>query len=40
MAEKIKSELTCQRCGHQWFPQAEPPKVCPRCKSYAWKEAR
>ena len=28
------------RCGHEWVPkdlrQTEPPRVCPKCKSYNW----
>ena len=28
------------RCGHEWLPktpyQAEPPRVCPKCKSANW----
>jgi len=29
--------LRCQKCGHEWFPRTpEPPKVCPKCKSYEW----
>ena len=28
------------RCGHEWVPkdlrQEEPPRVCPKCKSYNW----
>lgn len=30
-------KLTCKKCAYEWFPnRPELPKVCPRCKSYAW----
>jgi len=35
------SELTCKKCNYSWFPKTEEePKVCPKCKSYRWKEPR
>ena len=38
---KTISKLTCQRCGHEWWPATlELPKTCPRCKSYRWMEPK
>ena len=37
---KQREQLHCQRCGHDWFPLVEEPVVCPRCKSYNWREPR
>ena len=32
------------RCGHEWVPanlhQPDPPRVCPKCKSYNWDKPR
>jgi predicted Zn-ribbon and HTH transcriptional regulator len=28
----------CARCGHEWMPLVQKPRVCPRCKSYVWKK--
>lgn len=36
----IQAELKCLRCGHEWRPDVEHPKVCPRCKSYLWDKKR
>jgi len=36
--KEAKKELRCARCGHAWVPRAGPPKSCPRCKRYDWKE--
>lgn len=30
--EKIK----CKKCGYEWIPRTDNPKVCSRCKSYYW----
>lgn len=24
------------RCGHEWIPRGEKPRVCPKCKSPYW----
>ena len=33
--------FACHRCRHQWKPRvAQPPKVCPKCKSLYWHRAR
>jgi len=34
--------LDCKRCGHDWEPMYPDalPRVCPRCKSYKWREPR
>lgn len=39
--EEIKSiRCTCKKCGYTWVPiTGEPPKVCPKCKSYNWYKA-
>lgn len=28
--------LRCRRCRHQWYPIADPPRRCPRCRSTLW----
>ena len=28
----------CKKCGHKWIPRKENPEVCPKCKTYSWKE--
>jgi len=28
--------LKCLRCGHEWIPQQEEVKICPRCKTKHW----
>lgn len=32
----------CRRCGHTWVPReaAQPPRVCPKCKSPYWDRER
>ena len=30
----------CLRCGNEWESIGKKPKVCPRCKSYAWNIPR
>jgi hypothetical protein len=31
------SQLTCQRCGHSWWPRTPGrPGVCPKCKRHDW----
>ena len=30
----------CQRCQFRWNPKVKEPKVCPKCKSYKWKEEK
>ena len=37
---KIPALLVCLRCGYEWRPDLAHPKVCPRCKSHKWNEAR
>jgi predicted Zn-ribbon and HTH transcriptional regulator len=32
------NKLKCKCCGHEWRPDVSVPKVCPRCKSYNWRE--
>lgn len=32
------NELECQKCHHTWISIKGDPKVCPRCKSYNWKD--
>lgn len=43
-SEQVKSrhELTCFRCGHQWYPR-DPQMhetICPQCKSPYWDKPR
>ena len=38
LEEFMKSKkATCLRCGYEWPPLTTDPKVCPRCKSYEWR---
>jgi predicted Zn-ribbon and HTH transcriptional regulator len=31
----------CERCEHEWVPRgAQPPTVCPKCKSPYWDRPR
>ena len=30
----------CLRCENEWKSIKRKPKVCPRCKSYAWNKPR
>jgi predicted Zn-ribbon and HTH transcriptional regulator len=31
-------EITCSRCGYEWVPRFDRPKVCPKCKAWLdWK---
>ena len=33
----------CERCDHQWVPRkvdGPKPRVCPKCKSPYWDQAR
>lgn len=36
MKIKIKKQLKCKRCGHEWNPRQEEVFVCPGCKSAKW----
>jgi predicted Zn-ribbon and HTH transcriptional regulator len=40
MIEEIKSiRCTCNKCGYSWIPNdGIAPKVCTKCKSYAWND--
>ncbi len=29
---------TCLKCGHQWIPRMDDPKMCPKCKTYNWSK--
>jgi len=31
---------TCQKCLWAWSPRVENPKVCPRCRTAAWREPK
>lgn len=33
-------KLKCKKCKHEWLPREEIPKMCPRCKTYDWKEVK
>ena len=32
--------LHCYRCGNTWTPRSRVVKICPRCKSPNWEEAK
>jgi len=32
--------LKCLRCGHKWIPRVIDVKICARCKSARWNEAK
>ncbi|CAG0948931.1 MAG: hypothetical protein OIN86_13065 [Candidatus Methanoperedens sp.] len=34
-------ECECEKCGYKWIPKdgKTPPKICGKCKSYAWNKA-
>lgn len=34
------TQLTCKRCGYQWFPRGPVVRVCPKCKSPYWDIAK
>lgn len=43
MEVKVIQEVTCNRCGHSWYPRkAELPKSCAnrKCGSPYWNKAR
>ena len=29
-------KLKCLRCGHEWTPRREDPRICPKCKTAWW----
>jgi predicted Zn-ribbon and HTH transcriptional regulator len=33
-------KLTCERCGHYWYPRIPVVRICPRCKSAYWDVPR
>lgn len=33
-------KLICFRCGHNWFPSVNSPKLCPSCHSPYWNTRR
>jgi len=35
--DSVVKGLTCQRCGHRWFPRSAPVKICPACKTKYWR---
>lgn len=35
-----KCKCNSPKCGHQWQPIVQDPVVCPRCKSYNWREIK
>jgi len=40
---KIKLQLwgyRCERCGHEWIPHDQTPRICPKCKSPYWDRPR
>lgn len=40
MKIKIKKQLKCERCGHEWNPRKEEVRQCPKCKSAWWDKPR
>lgn len=36
MKVKVKKQLKCKRCKHEWNPRQEEVRVCPRCHSPYW----
>lgn len=31
----------CNKCNHKWIRRTiEDPKMCPKCKSYNWREVK
>jgi len=30
----------CKKCLYEWVARTDNPKVCPRCKSWNWKEEK
>jgi hypothetical protein len=40
---KIKLQIwgyRCERCGHEWIPHDQTPRICPKCKSPYWDRPR
>jgi len=35
-----RRRLTCERCGHRWFPEVKDVRICPKCKSAWWNQSR
>lgn len=40
MKVKVKKQLKCKRCNHEWNPRQEEITICPRCKSPYWNKER
>lgn len=36
MQVKIKYQLKCKRCRHEWNPRKPDVRVCPHCHSPYW----
>ena len=36
MKIKLKKQLKCKRCGHEWNPRTEEVFSCPKCHSPKW----
>jgi len=39
MKNKIK-KMNCLRCGHKWIPRKEDVRMCPKCKSPYFDQAK
>ncbi len=39
MKTKVK-KLTCQRCGHPWYPRQDDVRMCPKCKSVRFDQRK
>ena len=31
-------KFKCKKCGWEWTPRVEKPKVCPNCQKRKWDE--
>ncbi len=34
------NQVTCQRCGHKWYPRSPEVIICPKCKSPYWDKKK
>jgi len=38
---KVRSvRMECKRCGHRWIPRGDEVRICAKCKSPYWDQAR
>ncbi len=36
----VINQVTCQRCGHKWYPRSPEVIICPHCKSPYWDKKK